>query len=547
MSDPPRVSVVVPVFDPGPWVRPLLDSLDAQTLPREQWEAVLVDDGSTDGTGELLDRWAGSRPHVSVLHQANSGWPCRPRNTGIDAARGRYVFLVDADDWLSPLALERMSGFADAAVADVVIGRMVGVGRQVPIALFRGTEVDARPPAQPLPDSMTCHALFRRAFLDAHGLRFDESQRRLEDHLFMTRVYAAADPVSVYADDDVYWHAERDDGAGAGYRRYRAEEYYPALRRCLDAAVAAFPPGAERDAYLGRWIRIELVGRLQSDAVRWLPRAERDAFLAEAQSVLQEYTTARTLTTLTRTWRWPTALARVAGAEEFARAESLMTTSVRTALLGRPGSTVLEGAVSRATLAAAVADLGVDEPLPETRAAADPVRALARRSRERALGLVAGLPGGGVHRLLVEMGRTPRLLLRRLAAVGALAAGVAAGLLAAFPVVALVLAAASVGATSWRAIRSTGGVVTALLQAAALSPAGVVAAGGGPVALAATLAGLVAVAAGLLLDRRWRRTDARAHAGRAGGPVARLGWIAQTGIVVGAIVVIADAVALLTG
>src|SRR5690606_1077481 len=111
-----------------------------------------------------------------------SGWPGRPRNIGIDAARGEFVHFVDDDDRLSPEALERTYARAVETGADIVIGRMAGHGRRVPKALFETplTAADLRSDTSLL-NSMTVHKLFRRGFLQEHGLRFEEGPVRLED------------------------------------------------------------------------------------------------------------------------------------------------------------------------------------------------------------------------------------------------------------------------------------------------------------------------------------------------------------------------------
>jgi glycosyltransferase involved in cell wall biosynthesis len=101
----PKVSVVVPVFEPGPLIEPLIASLLVQTMPAGERELVFVDDGSRDGTAERLDTLAAEHLGVRVLHIPNSGWAGRPRNVGLDAARGEFVFFADHDDWLDPEAL----------------------------------------------------------------------------------------------------------------------------------------------------------------------------------------------------------------------------------------------------------------------------------------------------------------------------------------------------------------------------------------------------------------------------------------------------------
>lgn len=187
MPHSPAVSIVVPVYAPGPYIRPLLDSLDAQEPPEGGFEAVFADDGSPDASADLLEAWARPRPWARVIRLPHSGWPSRPRNVGIAEARGEYVFFVDHDDRLADDALQRMTAFASAHGPDVVVGRMAGLGRHVPSRLFAHTVVDARAPETPLQASMTVHAMFRAAFLSEHGIRFDDTLTRLEDHVFMAR------------------------------------------------------------------------------------------------------------------------------------------------------------------------------------------------------------------------------------------------------------------------------------------------------------------------------------------------------------------------
>ena len=96
MSSTPTVSVIVPVYDPGPYLERCIDSLLAQTMPPGELELIFVDDGSTDGSGERLDRLAAEHDHVRVIHQENSGWPGKPRNVGIDGLY-QYRPVLDTD------------------------------------------------------------------------------------------------------------------------------------------------------------------------------------------------------------------------------------------------------------------------------------------------------------------------------------------------------------------------------------------------------------------------------------------------------------------
>lgn len=99
------VGVVIPAYQAGAFLPATLGSLRAQT--HADWECVIVDDGSTDGTGRIADEMAAAEPRIRVVHQANAGLS-GARNAGLRAlgATSEHIMLLDADDLLLPEALE---------------------------------------------------------------------------------------------------------------------------------------------------------------------------------------------------------------------------------------------------------------------------------------------------------------------------------------------------------------------------------------------------------------------------------------------------------
>ena len=123
-GEPPRVSVVIPVFNAGRLLVQALDRVAAQTW--RDFEVVVVDDGSTDDdTRAVLDD-AARRPGVTV-HRTENGGPSRARNVAIERARGAYILPLDADDWLAPTYLERTVPVLDADPALGVAYTWVGL------------------------------------------------------------------------------------------------------------------------------------------------------------------------------------------------------------------------------------------------------------------------------------------------------------------------------------------------------------------------------------------------------------------------------------
>ncbi|MFD3732689.1 glycosyltransferase family 2 protein [Streptomyces sp. NPDC058632] len=285
---PVKVSVIVPVYNPGIYIEDCISSLRRQSLPPEEYEAIFVDDGSTDGTPARLDRLAAEDPRMRVIHQENSGWSGKPRNVGIAAARGEFVMFVDNDDYLGDEALERMYAYGVANGADVVVGKMAGKNRGVPVELFRRNHPRATVENAPLIDSLTPHKMFRRAFLDEIGLRFPEGRRRLEDHVFVTEAYLRAANVSVLSDYVCYYHIRRDDASNAGFQRFDPVGYFTNLREALDVVERYTEPGPVRDRLFRRWLRVEMVERLRARRLLGLPDDYRQELFGEIHKVVVE-------------------------------------------------------------------------------------------------------------------------------------------------------------------------------------------------------------------------------------------------------------------
>lgn len=284
-----KVSVVVPVYNPGRYIDRCITSILGQSLPVDEYEAIFVDDGSTDDTPARLDALAAAHPNISVIHQENSGWPGKPRNVGIDAARGEYVFFLDHDDALGTEALERMHAMAVRTDADIVIGKMAGHHRGVPKDLFLASRDRATLADAPLIDSLTPHKLFRRAFIERHGLRYPEGRRRLEDHVFVVRAYFLAGVISVLADYICYYLFARLDLSNASHGRFDPPYYYGYVREVLGIVESFTEPGPFRDSLLQRFARVELLGRLQGRTFLEHPPEYREALFAEICSVVRDH------------------------------------------------------------------------------------------------------------------------------------------------------------------------------------------------------------------------------------------------------------------
>ena len=120
-SDEPLVSIVVSCFNVEPYVGECLDSALYQSYLN--LEIVVVDDGSSDGTGDIIDRYSSADERVLTVTQPNRGLGAA-RNSGLDRATGEFIFFLDSDDLLPVDAIDRMVARARASGADLVSGRM---------------------------------------------------------------------------------------------------------------------------------------------------------------------------------------------------------------------------------------------------------------------------------------------------------------------------------------------------------------------------------------------------------------------------------------
>lgn len=117
MPNQPFLSIIIPVYNAEEYLACCLDSVLAQKFT--DYEVLLVDDGSTDYSAQLCDKYAAAHPQIHCLHQANGGHTAARQN-GLRASRGQYVAFVDSDDWVAPEMYEHMCTAAKETHAEIV-------------------------------------------------------------------------------------------------------------------------------------------------------------------------------------------------------------------------------------------------------------------------------------------------------------------------------------------------------------------------------------------------------------------------------------------
>ncbi|UNK71048.1 glycosyltransferase family A protein [Microbacterium sp. H1-D42] len=233
-----KVSVVVPTYKTAPeGLQRLVDSLDGQTMPSDEFEVIFIDDGSPDDTFERLKMLQSSHANVQLDRIENSGWPSRPRNVGIDKAQGEYVLFMDHDDTLYPDALRAGYELAKGSDADVLSGKEVRTDDAGWV--FDSFEKDERQaldrdgdhPLTPL----NPHKLYRRRLLEEYSIRFPEGRLVLwEDQFFNLRVARYAKVMSRLASVPFY-HWVTTAGSGTTLFDVTQIYYWQMLRRLCEA------------------------------------------------------------------------------------------------------------------------------------------------------------------------------------------------------------------------------------------------------------------------------------------------------------------------
>ncbi len=217
------ISVIIPVYNAAAYLPACLDSVLAQTY--SDIEVILIDDGSTDGSGDVCDDYACRDARITVLHQQNGG-PAAARNKGLEVARGESVAFVDCDDVVHERYLEVLAVEMDRHHADIV---------QSPYRIIPESKRSDYGPdrlKQPLPkhyrtkeltagqalfsmfyqegmaDSSPCK-LFRRSLFD--GLCFPVIFRVYEDLYAMAQIYPRIQRM-VWVDVPMYFYFKQDSG-----------------------------------------------------------------------------------------------------------------------------------------------------------------------------------------------------------------------------------------------------------------------------------------------------------------------------------------------
>lgn len=233
-----KVSVIIPVYNAQMYLRKCLDSIIDQTL--RDIEIICVDDGSTDGSWNILEEYRARDCRIELIRQENSGAGAA-RNRGLDAARGIYLSFLDSDDFFEPDMLELSYAKALEENSDIVVfgadiywndsGQyesvrwMLQKKRLPETHPFSGTDIQGNPFRAFI--GWAWDKLFKTAFIKAGNYRFQE-QRTTNDLLFVYSAIVDANRISLL--DKVLAHQRRNVSGSLSVSRDKSWDcFYKAL------------------------------------------------------------------------------------------------------------------------------------------------------------------------------------------------------------------------------------------------------------------------------------------------------------------------------
>ena len=236
------VSVIIPVFNAKETIGETLKSIQVEVTrsPEISWEVVAVDDGSTDGSKEVLESWKNLLP-LKIFALNHTGSPATPRNLGIQQARSEFVFFLDSDDLLIPGGLSAAVNYAIENDSDAVLPRLVSLdGRGVPRGMFSKNQPDTSLENSRIYWALNPMKLIRRSLLIENEIIFDTSLSRDEDQPFAFKVYLAAKKISILTDPPVVGVRYSPSGNNLTLRRYSKEElfkYLSVMTQIMDEGI----------------------------------------------------------------------------------------------------------------------------------------------------------------------------------------------------------------------------------------------------------------------------------------------------------------------
>lgn len=296
----PLVSVIIPIYNVEAYLDRCIRSVAEQTYSNLQ--IILVDDGSTDGCPTICDGWAAADSRITAIHKENAGLG-EARNSGIEAADGRYAFFVDSDDYVDAATVEKCVNAAEKNGAEVVLfgssnvyddGR-ISVNAITPDRLvYEGADV---------PDLLAglftyqmgfgvsaCMKMFDLQLLKREGIRFKSEREIISEDAYFALEYFRKVSVAAVVNESLYYYYKRSNSLTTALKSDRQQRNNVFLQQCVQYIRQSDLPDTLITHLTARYHLYTL------GALRHLARADIADKKAKIYEILQDGTLTSTLT-----------------------------------------------------------------------------------------------------------------------------------------------------------------------------------------------------------------------------------------------------------
>ena len=222
-----KISIVVPIYNVEKHLEQCLDSIVNQTY--KDIEIILMDDGSTDRCGEIVDKYAQKDKRIKAIHKKNEGYG-KTINRAFDMASGEYIGIVESDDYIEPDMYEKLLAQIEKLDADVCKAGFYKYNSTKPEDKqnekwsFEGQEYDSFPKDRAFhlsefPEYFAIHAsiwtgLYRKSFLEKYNIRMEETEAAsYQDFPFITSVLCNAKKIALIPEYMYHWRLENNQNS----------------------------------------------------------------------------------------------------------------------------------------------------------------------------------------------------------------------------------------------------------------------------------------------------------------------------------------------
>ncbi len=241
----PLVSIVIPVYNVEDYLEKCVNSVINQSY--KNIEIILVDDGSSDNSGKICDKFAGIDSRISVIHKSNEGAGLA-RNIGINRAKGKYIGFIDSDDYISEHAVEKCVVNAERECADVVLFDRCAVSSDGTVQeKFFSNQVDVIYGEKNLLDFFsglftfkhgygmsTCCKLFKLEILKSNNILFLSEREVMSEDTFFTMNFFPHVKKAITISEPLYFYCYRDNSISHTYDVKRQELIDVFLKKSLE-------------------------------------------------------------------------------------------------------------------------------------------------------------------------------------------------------------------------------------------------------------------------------------------------------------------------